>query len=551
MQVDHDPDTMTGIDHDPHAAVEMIDITKRFGRVVANDTVSLDVRFGEIHALLGENGAGKTTLMNILSGFLHPDSGSILVRGRDVKIRTPIDAFELGIGMVHQHSALVPTLTVAENMLLGDRRIPKGFLVRRDTIDELSASLAAAAERHGLEVSPDAFVWQLSVGERQRVEILRALYREATILILDEPTASLTPPEVAPLLYKLRGMAAGGAAVVLITHHLDEVMACADRITVLRAGRRVATTTPRETTTRELAREMVGRDVQLMAVLTGEEETMATAGEVVAVDPVLSAIGLVADGSRGVTALVDASFEVRRGEIVAIAGVEGNGQTELEEVLFGLRSPKEGTVLLDGEDVTSAKPAALMARGVGYVPSDRYRRGLVPMLSIADNLVLDRIDRPPFRGRFSIRRRQILETARVLIERFGIRPTSPRERAGTLSGGNAQRVVLARALRSELRVLLAAQPTRGLDVGAIGFVWDRLRDERADGVAVLLISTDLDEVFALADRCYVMYRGRLVGPWTRDAFDREEFGLAMGGASDTSGGRGTAAPPGTEDDGGA
>ena len=230
--------------------------------------------------------------------------------------------------------------------------------------------------------------------------------------------------------------------------------------------------------------------------------------------------------------------------------MEGNGQTELEEVLFGLRAPKEGRVLLDGVDVTRARPAALMRRGVGYVPSDRYRRGLVPLMSIADNLVLDRIDRPPYRGRFSIRRRQILDTARGLIERFGIRPTSPRERAGALSGGNAQRVVLARALSSDLRVLLAAQPSRGLDVGAIGFVWDRLRDERAAGVAVLLISTDLDEVFALADRCYVMYRGRLVGPWARDAFDREEFGLAMGGASDALGGPGWASQPGTRDAGG-
>ena len=552
MQVDHDPDRTTGIDHDADGpAVEMMHVTTRFGRVLANDAVSFDVRTGEIHALLGENGAGKTTLMNILSGFLNPDGGSIRVRGRDVKIRTPIDAFDLGIGMVHQHSALVPTLTVAENMLLGDRRAPNGFLVRRRTLAALSDSLAAAGDRHGLEVPTRAFVWQLSVGERQRVEILRALYREATILILDEPTASLTPPEVAPLLDKLRGMAAAGAAVVLITHHLDEVMACADRITVLRAGKRVATTTPRETTTRELAREMVGRDVQLMAMLTGEDETATDAGAVVPVEPALSAVGLIADGPRGVTALSDASFEVRPGEIVAIAGVEGNGQTELEEVLFGLRAPKEGRVLLDGEDVTRARPAALMRRGVGYVPSDRYRRGLVAMMSIADNLVLDRIDRPPYRGRFSIRRRQILEAARGLIERFGIRPASPRERAGALSGGNAQRVVLARALSSDLRVLLAAQPSRGLDVGAIGFVWDRLRDERAEGVAVLLISTDLDEVFALADRCYVMYRGRLVGPWARGAFDREEFGLAMGGASDAVGGHGSASHPGTRDEGGA
>ena len=528
---------MTGIDHDPDVpAVEMIDITKRLGRVLANDAVSFDVRYGEIHALLGENGAGKTTLMNILSGFLHPDGGTIRIRGREARIRTPIDAFELGVGMVHQHSALVPTLTVAENMLLGDRRSPKGFLLRQGTIASLAASLAAAGERHGLEVSPEAYVWQLSVGERQRVEILRALYREATVLILDEPTASLTPPEVVPLLDKLRAMAGDGAAVVLITHHLDEVMACADRITVLRAGRRVATTTPGETTTRELAREMVGRDVQLVALLTGDDERPPATRASGATEPVLSAVGLVADRSRGVPALLEASFEVRSGEIVAIAGVEGNGQTELEEVLFGLRVPTAGQVMLDGQDVTRAGPDELLGKGVGYVPSDRYRRGLVALLSVADNLVLDRIDRPPFGGRFSIHRRQILDAALSLIERFDIRPASPRQRVGALSGGNAQRVVVARALSSDLRVLLAAQPTRGLDVGAIDFVWDRLRDERAHGVGILLISTDLDEVFALADRCYVMYRGRLVGPWSRDAFDREAFGLAMGGAADDAGG---------------
>jgi ABC-type uncharacterized transport system ATPase subunit len=552
MQLDPDPVTMTGLvlPMDPTLpAVEMADITKRFGRVIANDAVHFDVRYGEIHALLGENGAGKSTLMHVLSGFIQADGGSIRVRGDETEIGSPIEAFAAGIGMVHQHSALVPTLTVAENMMLGDRRHPKGFALRRRDVAAVSASLAELGRQHGLEVDPAAYVWQLSVGERQRVEILRALYRQANILILDEPTASLTPAEVGPLLAKLRGMAEDGAAVILITHHLDEVMACADRITVLRAGRNVATTAPGETSARELARMMVGRDVELVAVLTGEEPEPAH-GEAAAEEPTLVASNLGADSSRGVRALRDETFEVRAGEIVAVAGVDGNGQAELEEVLFGLRTLTTGRLLLGGEDVTGMAPEQLMARGVGFIPSDRYRRGLVRPLSIADNLVIDRIDRAPFGSRFFTHRRPILAAAGRLIERFGIRPAAPRQSAATLSGGNAQRVVLARALSSELRLLIAAQPTRGLDVGAIDFVWDRLREERDRSVAVLMISTDLEEVFALADRCYVMYRGRLVGPWARRDFDREEFGLAMGGAVTEAGNPGASeAPPSREPDG--
>jgi general nucleoside transport system ATP-binding protein len=395
---------------------------------------------------------------------------------------------------------------------------------------------------NGLEVAPDALVWQLSVGEQQRAEILRALSRDTRILILDEPTASLTPNEVTPLLDKLRGMADQGAAVVLITHHLDEVMGCADRITVLRNGRRVATTRPADTSTRELARLMVGRDVGLVSVLTGDEPEPDHAGAAERA-PVLAVSGLTATGARELPAVRDASLEVRAGEIVAVAGVEGNGQSELEEALFGLRPPEAGSVRLDGTDVTGMRPELLAKRGLGFVPSDRYRRGVVRALSIADNLVIDRIDRTPFAGRFSLHPRAILEAAGDLIRRFDIRPAAPRQRAGTLSGGNAQRVVLARALSGDLRVLIAAQPTRGLDVGAIGFVWDQLRAQRDAGVGVLLISTDLDEVFALADRCYVMYRGGLAGPWPRDAFDREEFGLAMGGAADGSAGGGAGGRP--------
>jgi general nucleoside transport system ATP-binding protein len=506
-------------------AVDMRKITKRFGPLLANDAVDFELRAGEIHALLGENGAGKTTLMNVLSGFLHADEGTIFIDGNEVRIRSPMDAFAFGIGMVHQHSLLVPTFTVAENMLLGS----PGLTLRQRDLATVSSEVSDLAARNELDVSPDSYVWQLSVGEQQRVEVLRALYRRARILILDEPTASLTPTEVGPLLGRLRGMARRGTAVVLITHHLDEVMACADRITVLRQGKKVASTTPRETTTRQLAGLMVGREIELVALLTGDEPApaAATASEL---PPVFAAANLEATGQRGVRALHDESFEVRPGQTVAMVGVEGNGQAELEEVLCGLRRPDGGTVHLGGEDITGMSPGQLLDRGVGFIPSDRYRRGLIRALSVADNLAIDRIDRPPYNGRFGLHPRAILETARPLIERFSIRASSPKQRVGALSGGNAQRVVLARALSHELRVLVASQPSRGLDVGAIDFVWDQLRAQRDAGVAVILLSTDLNEAFALADVAYVMYRGRLVGPWARPDFDLEEFGLAMGGA---------------------
>jgi ABC-type uncharacterized transport system ATPase subunit len=525
---------------DGRPTVAMRGITKRFSHVVANEAVNFDVRPGEIHALLGENGAGKTTLMNILSGFLRADGGTIEVRGQAAHIRSPIDAINLGIGMVHQHSALVPTLTVAENMLIGQRG---AFVIKRSDISDVAGQLSALGKQHGLEVSPDAHVWQLSVGERQRAEILRALMRNASILILDEPTASLTPTEVDPVLEKLRTMAASGASVVIITHHLDEVMACADRVTVLRQGRNVATLDASATNTRELARLMVGTDVSLTSLVTGaaepDDDGHAAAQE--QAEPIFEVHDLTAEGDRGVTALEDVTFSLAPGEILAIAGVEGNGQTELEEVLFGLRRASAGEVILGGADVTTRPAFERMELGLGFIPSDRFRRGLVRALSIANNLVLDRIDQEPFGSRVRISPRAILDEARTLIKRFSIHASSPTQAAGTLSGGNSQRVVLARALSGELNVLLAAQPTRGLDVAALKFVWDQLEAQRRRGVAILLISTDLEEVFALADRSYVMYRGRLVGPWTRDRFDREEFGLALGGAGFRQGANGAGA----------
>lgn len=513
--------------------IDMKGIVKRFGDVVANDNVRFDLREGEIHALLGENGAGKSTLMNILYGLVHPDAGEILVRGQPVRIRSSQDAIALGIGMVHQHFMLVPTLTVAENMILGEKgSLPltkAGLRGVSDRVDELGS-------RYGLAVPAGAQVWQLSVGEQQRVEILRALYRNARILILDEPTATLAPGEVEHVLDKLRAMARDGASIVIITHHLDEVMACADRITVLRKGRDVATVFPAETSTGELARLMVGRDVSLarFVVEQAEGRNPIEEGEQAPVAPgrrqALEVQGLTAASDRGTEAVRDVSFEVGEGEIVAIAGVEGNGQSELEEVLFGLRPLVQGAIHLQGRDVTGMKPGALLKEGVGFIPSDRYRRGLIRQLSVAENLVLDRIDRRPFGSRLLLRPKAILANAHRLIGDFSIKVSRPSQPAGKLSGGNTQRVVLARVFTGTPTLLLAAQPTRGLDVGAIEFVWEQLRARRDDGVGILLISTDLEEVMALADRCHVMYKGQLVKSWTRSELDRDAVGLAMGGA---------------------
>jgi ABC-type uncharacterized transport system ATPase subunit len=526
---------------DDQAVVAMRGIVKWFGDVVANASVDFDLRGGEILALLGENGAGKSTLMNILYGLIHPDEGSIFVRGRPARIRSPQDAIALGIGMVHQHFMLVPTLTVAENMILGQ----KGLLpLTRAELRAVSHRVDELGNRYGLSVPADAFVWQLSVGEQQRVEILRALYRNAQILILDEPTATLAPHEVDHVLDKLRAMARDGASIVIITHHLDEVMACADRITVLRRGRHVATVEPAGTSTAELARLMVGRDVSLARFVVDQAEGRNPLEEGEEGNParrpgeeppgkrakVLEAVGLSATSDRGTEAIRDVSFDVAEGEIVAIAGVEGNGQSELEEVLSGLRSPAGGTVRLHGRDVTGARPGTLLRRGVGFIPSDRYRRGLIRQLSVAENLVLDRIDRRPFGSWLLVRPKAILANAARLIKEFSIQVSGPNQAAGKLSGGNTQRVVLARVFTGPLELLLAAQPTRGLDVGAIEFVWEQLRARRDAGVAILLISTDLEEVLALADRCHVMYEGQLVRSWDRSDLDREAVGLAMGGA---------------------
>jgi simple sugar transport system ATP-binding protein len=508
--------------------VEMRGITKTFGSLTAVAGADFDLRSGEIHALLGENGAGKTTLMNLLYGLEQPDAGTILIDGDPVSFRSAHDAIEAGIGMVHQHFQLVPRLSVAENVILG---AGEGRRVRLPNLGKVAAAIEDLGERYGLGVSATSLVGDLSVGEQQRVEILRALYRGARILILDEPTATLSPVEIDHLIEQLQGMAGTGTAIVMITHHLDEVMTAADRITVLRSGGNVATVPAEATSPLELARLMVGREVTMLSEV-GEAEAAATrarsasAGAAVLTLHDLSSASDAGAGGGHARDFSDVSLDVRASEIVTIAGVEGNGQAELEAVLCGLSQPASGRIHLGPADVTDATPRELLDAGVGMIPSDRYRHGLIRGLSVAENLVYDRIDKPPYGRRLWIDPRAVAARGADLVGRFSIAVRSPSTAASTLSGGNAQKVVLARALGTDLQLLIAAQPTRGLDVGAIEFVWNQISEQRDAGVAVLLITTDLNEVIALSDRCFVIYRGRLI----ETPLDREAIGLAMGGA---------------------
>ncbi|WP_437875895.1 ABC transporter ATP-binding protein [Sorangium sp. So ce513] len=507
-------------------------ITKRFGGVLANDRIDLDLREGEIHALLGENGAGKSTLMNILYGLLRPDEGELRRGGRPVSLRSPSDAIALGIGMVHQHFMLIPVFTVAENIVLGAEPVRRGgVLDRRRASDEVRALSA----RYGLDVDPDARVEDLPVGVQQRVEIIKALYRRAEILILDEPTAVLTPQEADDLFRVLRGLTAQGVSVLFITHKLREVLAVADRVTVMRAGRVVGAAVPAETDERGLAATMVGRDVALQ-VTRGP----ASPGAVV-----LEVERLCVAGRRGAggDAVRDVSFSVRAGEILGIAGVQGNGQTELVEAITGLAPARGGRVLLRGRDVTGALPRALIERGVSHVPEDRQRHGLVLSYAIADNLALCTYHRPPFSARGVLRDDAREENARRLMKSFDIRAPGPDAPASALSGGNQQKVILARELSRPVELLVASQPTRGVDVGSIEHIHREIVAARDAGAAVLLVSAELDEVLSLSDRIAVMYRGGIVATRDAGAFSRTELGMLMAGVA---AGEGAAAGPAGE-----
>jgi simple sugar transport system ATP-binding protein len=503
-------------------AVEMRDIVKTFGPVVANRGASLELAPGEIHALIGENGAGKSTLMRILSGMYAPDSGVVRVGGRDVTGWSTASAIAAGVGMVHQHFMLVPTLTVAENVMLGHEFTRGAQLDRRraaDSVRELSA-------RTGLVVDPGRRVGELSVGEAQRVEILKALFRGARVLILDEPTAVLTPPEVDQLWDVLRRMRDGGQTVVLITHRLEEVMEVSERVTVMRRGETVERVATRDSSPAALARAMVGRDVELAldaeagARSAAREEDWEVAG--------LEVRGLVVRDARGVTAVDDVELRVAPGEILGIAGVEGNGQTELVQAIAGLTAPTAGTIHLSGRDVTALSTRERGDLGLSHIPEDRHRRGLVLEYSIAENLILGQQHRYASRG--VLDRGRIGRNAEERIRDFDIRPANPALPARALSGGNQQKIVIAREMGRPFQVLLASQPTRGVDVGAIEFIHQRLREARDAGKAILLVSADLTEVLALADRIAVMYGGKVVALIPRAEASKEVLGAYMTGA---------------------
>ena len=496
--------------------VVMSGITKRFPGVVANDAVGLELRSGEVHALVGENGAGKSTLMRVLYGMYPPDAGSIAVRGRDVRISSPRVAIGLGIGMVHQHFVLVDPFTVTENVILGTESSP--------VLDMASANqkVAELAASYGFDVEPTARVEELSVGEEQRVEILKALYRGAEVLILDEPTAVLTPAEAKELFANLARLRAAGKTIVFISHKLDEVLEIADRITVLRRGRVVGATTPARTTKEKLAEMMVGRPV-----LFRLDKPAVKIGESV----------LVVDGLTYAPDVVDVSFAIRSGEILGVAGVEGNGQRELADLLVGLRRPDAGRIALDGRDITGRSVREIRDAGVAYVPEDRHDQGLVLDMTVWENGILGRQDDPRFSGSFGVLAiRAVKELAARLIRRFDVRARSISAAASTLSGGNQQKLILARELESGPRLLIASQPTRGLDVGAIEFVWRQILEQKAAGRAVLLISAELDEIFALSDRIVTIFDGRLTGEYPTDAAP-EEIGVGMTGGRVAEGAR--------------
>ena len=495
--------------------LEMRGITKRFPGVLANDRVDFDVCSNEVHALLGENGAGKSTLMKILYGMYHPDEGEILLNGKQVTIASPNDSINLGIGMIHQHFMLVQTLTVAENVALG---LPSSRGLLTD-LDRVSKRIVELADIYGLRMDPGAYIWQLSVGQQQRVEIIKALYRGAALLILDEPTAVLTPQEVDELFVIMRQMVKDGHALIFISHKLHEVVEISNRVTVLRDGRKIGTRPASETTKQDLAKWMVGRDVGF-APDRGKVEQ----GEVR-----LQLENLSCGSDRGTPGLRGISLEIRSGEILGIAGVSGNGQRELAETITGLRKITGGRVYLEGKDVTGSAPGDLTDAMLSYIPEERMRDGMIREFTVAENMVLREHHKQPFSRSGFLNLRDISSHADRLISKFRVKTPSHETLAKNLSGGNIQKVVLARELSRDPRVIVAAQPTRGLDIGATEYVREQLLEQRRKGAAILLISEDLDEILALTDRIAVIYEGQIMDIVPRADAIPERLGLLMAG----------------------
>jgi len=497
-------------------ALELKNITKTFPGTVADDHVSLELRPGEIHALLGENGAGKSTLMNIVYGLLRADEGQIFVNGAEVQIHRPHDAIGLGIGMVHQHFMLVPVFTVAENVVMGVERTRWGAVFDRQSAAERVAELS---HQYNLDLDPYALIKDLPVGIQQRVEIVKALYRSAQILILDEPTAVLTPQESDELFRIMRELTQRGVSIFFITHKLREVLAVADRITVLRAGRLIGTVTPDQVDEPQLAAMMVGREVILKV-----DRQPSHPGA-----PVLSVRDLVVADDLDNRAVDGVSFVVHEGEILGIAGVQGNGQTQLIEALTGLRPALEGRVEMKGRDITHSRPREIIELGTAHIPEDRQRRGLVLSYPLTDNLVLSTYYRPPFARRGVLNLRQIDANARQRVSDFDVRTPSVYNQAKGLSGGNQQKLIIAREFSRPIELLIANQPTRGIDVGSIEYIHSKIIEKRDAGCAVLLVSTELDEILALSDRIGVMFRGRLVAVLNGAEVTKEQLGLLMAG----------------------
>ena len=501
--------------------LELRGVTKAFPGVLANDHIDFSLEKGEVHALLGENGAGKTTLMNVLYGLYTPDEGRILIRGQEVHIHSPSDAIAHGIGMVHQHFMLVPVMTVAENVMLGAEVMRNHFFLDRA---RAARRIRHLSEQYGLGVDSRAYVRDLPVGVQQRVEIIKVLYQEADILVLDEPTAVLTPQEAEELFKVMRSLVQQGKSVIFITHKLKEVFAVADRITVLRDGRVVGTTTPEETSERKLAAMMVGREV-ILQVGAVREPPLPHQGE-----PVLRVEGLQVMDDRENVAVDGVSFEVRAGEILGVAGVQGNGQTELVEALTGLRAVREGEVYILGVPTANASPRRILELGVAHVPEDRQQDGLVLSYPVMDNLVLNTYYLPPFAHSFLINEPAVISAAEERVRQFDVMATSVFAPVSTLSGGNQQKLIVAREFSRPIQLLIASQPTRGLDVGATEYTHRRIIEKRDQGCAILLVSPELDEVMALSDRIAVMYEGKIMDILPAEGANREELGLFMTGA---------------------